>query len=283
MDREMTPSEKTEYKRHFPNLDVDRARVTDDATDVYNCIAWTVDVDWDWLWPGSTINEFDVFYQGYGFVRQGSGPVAVWALNGDYNQMTHGCISGPGHGPRWESKCGAGLRIQHGLTELEGAIYGQVIAYYAKSRDSRVLDKAAMLQDEVRKSKEVGAMLLDEYQKKALDGLKEAIPKDTVEAFENRFSAWKETWKSGHRILLSNTSYVRHSNEFVELAGMGKEIMPLLIEKLVEPDNFRALHLYDALQTDKFLKVLPGSSEEVILKGERFRAEEVVKLFLSNT
>ncbi|MBI9075948.1 MAG: hypothetical protein JEZ02_11085 [Desulfatibacillum sp.] len=282
MNRPMTASEKKEYKGYFPNLDVDRARVTDNKTSLYNCIAWTVDVDWDWLWPGPTIEQFDVFYKGYGFVRASSGPVAVWAKNGDLNQMTHGCISGEGHGPRWESKCGAGLRIQHGLNELQGVIYGQVVAYYAKSRKMRHMEKAILLQEELIKLKEVGAMLLNDHQKKALKGLQADLPKDLAEAFETRFQAWKDTWESGYRVVLSNTGYVTECDEFVNLAAMGAEIMPLLIEKLTEPDNFRALQLYDALQKETCLKVLPGSSEEVMLKGERFRAGEVVRLFLSS-
>src|SRR5881394_972577 len=59
-------------------------------------------------------------------------PIAAWGHSS--SGMTHGCISGSGHGPRWESKCGADLRIQHGLNELVGSSYGRVLAFYRRSR-----------------------------------------------------------------------------------------------------------------------------------------------------
>src|SRR4051794_36839723 len=123
MSRSMTPAEKQRFKGYFPGLDVNRAVVTGEMSAVYNRISWTVGVTNRWLWPGNTLVQFDTFYGGFGLHRAGNGPVAVWgrsALN-----MTHGCVSGPGHGPRWESKCGGDLRIQHALGELTGASYGR--------------------------------------------------------------------------------------------------------------------------------------------------------------
>jgi hypothetical protein len=81
---------------------------------VYNCISWTVGVTGRWLWPGSAIANFDTFYRGFGFVRAADGPIAAWGHSSA--SMTHGSISGPGHGPRWESKCGPDLRIHTAST-----------------------------------------------------------------------------------------------------------------------------------------------------------------------
>src|SRR4051794_15423465 len=119
MARSMTSAEKQRFRRYFPKLDVDQAVVTAERSTVYNCISWTVGVTNRWLWPGSSIADFDALYRGFGYVLSTDGPIAAWGLS--TSSMTHGCISGPGHGPRWESKCGADLRIQHGLNELAGA------------------------------------------------------------------------------------------------------------------------------------------------------------------
>jgi hypothetical protein len=104
MLRQMTPVEQTRFQGYFPNLNVTATLVTDNATPIYNCIAWTVGITNRWLWPGSSIGKFDAFYRGFGFTQSGNGPIAAWGQS--TSNMTHGSISGPGHGPRWESKCG---------------------------------------------------------------------------------------------------------------------------------------------------------------------------------
>src|SRR5438105_4800270 len=103
MARPMTAAEKSQYSKWFPNLNVNAAVVTDNATPAYNCIAWTVGITNRWLWPGSTLALFDAFYKGFGLVQASTGPIATWGHSAA--QMTHGSISGAGHGPRWESKC----------------------------------------------------------------------------------------------------------------------------------------------------------------------------------
>jgi hypothetical protein len=98
MARPMTAAEKQRFRGYFPNLDVDRAVVTGAASTVYNCLSWTVGYTDRWLWPGGSINHFDTFYRGFGFIRATDGPIAAWGHS--TSTMTHGCISGPGHGPR---------------------------------------------------------------------------------------------------------------------------------------------------------------------------------------
>src|SRR5438477_8321675 len=101
MARQMTPQEKATFKGWFPRLDVNAAVVTGEVSRVYNCISWTVEVTNRWLWPGASLADFDTFYRQFGFARSGNGPIAAWGSTA--SNMTHGCISGPRHGPRWES------------------------------------------------------------------------------------------------------------------------------------------------------------------------------------
>lgn len=132
MARPMTAAEKQRFHSYFPSLDVDRAVVTGEVSRMYNCISWTVGIIERWIWPGGSLADFDAFYGGFGFVRAGDGPIAAWGHS--TSAMTHGSISGSGHGPRWESKCGADLRIQHGLTELAGSSYGRVLSFIGGAR-----------------------------------------------------------------------------------------------------------------------------------------------------
>ena len=108
--------------------------------------------------------------------------------------MTHGCISGPGHGPRWESKCGSDLRIQHGLGELTGASYGRVVAFYTRSRSLLAFNES--LVEEVMKEKE-SKSYLSASQKKSLGSERDAIAPDLKDAFEEAFKVWRQTWFSG--------------------------------------------------------------------------------------
>jgi hypothetical protein len=131
MPRSLTPAEKREYQGVFPNLDVGAVVVTGEATSIYNGVPWTVGVTNRWLWHGPTIQQFDIFYRQFGYIRVGNGLIAAWGHS--TSGMTHGAISGPARGPRWESKCGAGLRLQHGLDELVGSSYGRMSAFYGRS------------------------------------------------------------------------------------------------------------------------------------------------------
>ena len=49
-------------------------------------------------------------YRSYGFSPSGCGTIAAFGLS--QNAMTHGSITGPDRGSRWESKAGAWLRLQ---------------------------------------------------------------------------------------------------------------------------------------------------------------------------
>lgn len=184
MSRPMTRAEKARFRRFFPGLNVNATVVTGEATNVYNCIAWTVGLTNRWIWPGNTLAQFDTFYRGLGLVRCSNGPLAAWGFSPSH--MTHGSISGPGHGPRWESKCGADLRIEHGLGELAGSSYGHVVAFYCRHHaldrgfDAGVVEQEAMKENTVRS-------YLSASQKKTLAAVIRGIP-DEVRATFKRLS-----------------------------------------------------------------------------------------------
>ncbi|HEV2804457.1 MAG TPA: hypothetical protein VGW57_05925 [Chthoniobacterales bacterium] len=274
----MTPQEKVQFRSWFPNLNVDAAVVTGEATPVYNCISWTVGVTDRWLWPGGTMVNFDTFYRGFGFVRGANGPVAAWGRS--TTDMTHGSVSGPGHGPRWESKCGASLRIQHGLNELVSNAYGHVLAFYTSSSEVRA-PFAAILEERGAESK-LETMELTVGDRSALEHLAAGVPEDLRQAYETAFAAWKATWFSGNLALDSNPYSRASGREFDALLGLGPEILPLVVKSLADDDNFLALPLYESIQPDHRMILESKANHPEILDGEQGRAGRVVRAWLSN-
>lgn len=277
MARAMTPAEKQRFRGYFPNLDVDRAVVTGEISTVYNCISWTVGVTNRWIWPGNSLADFDTLYRGFGFVRAGDGPIAAWGHS--TSTMTHGSISGKGHGPRWESKCGGDLRIQHGLRELVGSSYGRVVAFYRKTRALPSAYEA--VQEEPMRGKGTKSYL-SPRQRHALAEQRAGVPQELRTAFETAFAAWKNTWFSGGLAISSDPHTRAVGKEYDALIALGPAILPLVIEALADPDNFLALQLYDAMQPDERLLVQFGPDDDRILEGEQGRARRVVQAWFAN-
>jgi len=66
------------------------------------------------------------------------------------------------------------------------------------------------------------------------------------------------------------------------LIAVGPQILPLVVEKLADPENFLALRLYDAIQPDERLFVQYGPEDERIVEGEQARARRVVQSLITN-
>jgi hypothetical protein len=244
---------------------------------VYNCISWTVGVTNRWLWPGGSLANFDTFYHGFGFVRAGDGPVAVWGISA--SNMKHGSISGPGHGPRWESKCGPDLRIQHGLGELVGSTYGRVLAFYRKSRTLTASNEPVM--EQVMKEK-TAKSYLSPAQRRLLNEERARVPAALRATFDKAFAAWKNTWFSGGLAVSSDPHTRAVGKEYDALLALGPAVLPLVVEALADPENFFALQLYDAMQPNERLIVQYGPDDERILEGEQGRAQRVVQAWFAN-
>jgi hypothetical protein len=273
----MTSAEKQRFKGYFPNLDVNGAIVTGEASTVYNCISWTLGLADRWLWPGNTLTNFDAFYRGFGLVRANDGPIAAWGLSN--LNMTHGSVSGIGHGPRWESKCGADLLIQHGLNELVSSSYGRVLAFYRKLRTQAAPLEVAL--EHVMKEK-TAKSYLSTAQKRALLEECERLPSSLRAEFDEAFSAWKRTWFSGGLAISSNPQSRAVGKEFDRLIALGPKTLPLVVEKLADPENFFAIQLYEALQPNEKLLVQFEPDDERIVEGEQGRARRVVQAWFAN-
>lgn len=228
LPRTMTEEEKASFREYFPKLDVDKAVVTAEATPQYNCISWTVGETNQWFWPPemypnvSPEKAFDRFYARYGLRPAEEGEVAHWA---DANGPTHGSISGPGHGPRWESKCGEDLRIEHGRDELESDIYGKIVKYYTKQGGPEPV--AAHEEPEI--PQRVFTVLSERKAK---------LPDRVKEEFAKHYEDWM-TFRHQPRVRMSgNPADYCKTEAFNKIVGMGSKIMPLLMEKIAHGDFF---------------------------------------------
>jgi hypothetical protein len=118
--------------------------------------------------------------------------------------------------------------------------------------------------------------------KKALREEIQAIPAAVRQEFEAAFNAWKRTWYRGSLLITSDPRLRAVGAEYDALIAMGPKILPLLVEKLTDPENSLALQLYDALQPDPKLVVHFEPDDERILEGEEGRARRVVQTRFAN-
>lgn len=123
---------------------------------------------------------------------------------------------------------------------------------------------------------------LSASQKQLLRRQKEEVPATVRAAFEDAFRAWKEGWFRGGLAVSSDPHTRAVGAEFDALIAQGPVVLPLVIEKLADPDNFLALQLYDAMQADENLLVQYEPEDERVVEGEQGRARRVVQAWFAN-
>ena len=97
--------------------------------------------------------------------------------------------------------------------------------------------------------------------------------------FAKLYAAWQATW-SDSIVLLSSAPVARaQSAEFRELLALGQDILPLLMEKLTEPDECFALVAVDRLLPAD-LVVKHDMGDAAVLLGEQGRAIETIQRWL---
>jgi hypothetical protein len=262
--RPMTDDEKPNFKEYFPNLDVDKAVVSGPATPEYNCISWTVGETHQWFWPPSMYpglkeeDAFDKFYGSYGLHQAAQGEVARWRNN---EGLTHGCISGPEHGPRWESKCGQDLKIQHDLEELDGEIYGKPDAFYTRKGDTRTMAPYKPV----------------EIPKEVISGIKDEVAHmdpAVREKFKGLYDKWQDFRQTPSVRLSANPASYCRTEAFDKIVEMGPAAIPLLMDKIADGDFFcfQALDKIKHSQGPFEEELVPGLSKDEHNNSEQSKA-----------
>lgn len=141
-------------ERKFPNIKETGYKVTSSATELYNCIAWTIGRDDIWVWPGSKgiwptnikrdnkLSSFVDFYQMFGYYMSendqkfeiGYEKVAIY-IDPKTEGVTHAAKQT--ESGKWTSKIGPYVDVEHGtLDSLAGPDYG-IVAIMMKRKIKR--------------------------------------------------------------------------------------------------------------------------------------------------
>jgi hypothetical protein len=141
-EEERQSLERPELQASFPRLG-NKFIVLGPSTREYNCIAWTLGITYEWVWPGENVEAFDKLYATHGYARQeglnlavekGKQKIVIFAsLNrdGTINKVTHGVVQEKDG--TWTSKLGGMALIQHpNLEVLRGPSYGTPVAVYTR-------------------------------------------------------------------------------------------------------------------------------------------------------
>jgi hypothetical protein len=135
--------------------------------------------------------------------------------------------------------------------------------------------------EEIMKSKNIRSYLSRSNREELAKDIK-AVPEETRAAFEKAFADWKASWFRGGLAINSNPYSRAVRLEYDRLIALGSAIIPLVIERLSDPESFLALQLYDAIQPDPKLVVYFEPDDERILEGEQGRARRVVRAWFAN-
>ncbi len=106
-----------------------------------------------------------------------------------------------------------------------------------------------------------------------------AVDKDLRRRFEKAYAAWKSTWSHPLIVISSAPAARTQLTEFLDLIALGREILPLLMEKLTDPEEFFALVAVDRL-TRRELQVSRERGDEAVLLGKQGRAIETVQRWI---
>lgn len=124
--------------------------------------------------------------------------------------------------------------------------------------------------------------LLQSGDRDKLSRLVNAVDPDRKELFENLFSKWKQKWFTGEIAFSSDTNDNKKLREYAPLKKMGGDIIPLVAEKILAPDNFVALALFDELQETRRFSFMRKKAAVDITEGEAARAKKAVKDWLAD-
>ena len=255
-------------QRVFPYLKQEDTIITGADVTGYNCIAWSLGLNDRWINPAGSIEAFTAFYIQAGCEERmrysADTAVAAWANGG---KPTHGSRLYQEGSGLWESKLGKSYRITHGEEELSGSTYGVIVGYFTAPKKFKAKRERTKL---TAGQQETLGRLVDE----AESGLREP--------FESAFAKLKEEWHSEAFRYEASTESIRRLPVYTELVEMGPAVLPLLVAKLAEEENFFALPLYDEMQSDGLLRVSYQDEryKKDAVEGEQERARRSVAAYL---
>jgi len=295
MPRRPDSSEISFLTSVFPDLDINDVLVLAPVSIRYNCIAWSLGIDYTWINPPSALASFQTLYNtaansSHGDnwrahnnwqtqpALTGSAEVDGWGTSS--SSMTHGSrylLSADFPAGAWTSKLGQNLLITHGRQGLRGSVYGNVLTSFVRS-PTRLEIATLKTQHEEMTDPE----FFSDDEKIRIRSDIETVSKDQKTEFEAAYQAWLNAIDE-KLALSSDTRDGAALPEFGVLVEMGERIVPLLIELMARNprENFRALVVYDALIDEPTMKVAYSDDDAHLFEGEPARAARTVKMWLN--
>jgi hypothetical protein len=129
--------------RDFPRLLTNFEVLATPAPKSYNCIAWSLGITDKWVWPGTTIADFDKLNAKHGYrrlatvdlsLKAGQQKIALYATRKSDGTVvcTHQALQAADG--TWTSKLGELPLIKHMTADaVGGGSYGEVVAVYVRA------------------------------------------------------------------------------------------------------------------------------------------------------
>jgi hypothetical protein len=304
MPRPPTPKELADLVSSYPNLDKDSVVVLGEFTENYNCIAWSLGINYTWINPPPALNDFHELYATAADSVHAALSIRylAWRANSNWNMLPKGDpranIDGWGfvrggmkHASRqtesadfpaavWTSKLGGELLITHNRDAFENSQdYGVLRTSFIKVP----LPSTLMAELERRHTEMTAPELFTAIDRDNLAKALAAVPESTRQEFEMRIDSWLSAIREKLRFS-SDTRDGARLPEFVALVAMGAEILPLVVDRIFDSPTtqFRLAVLYDALQQRPELRVSYGPDDPYKFEGEPARAARSAKLWLTS-
>lgn len=282
LPRPLLTYEKKYLTRSFPNVNYQNTVVYGFPDSNYNCFAhsmflndkWIEFLDYDYLQQcyKDAVRKYSSWYN---YLDWNDGTVSraaalIWGTGRPLHasQTFGGGIS--------YSKMGRYMVLCHTDEALKEGIYGyHRFKLYPSLYTPRLNAKDAKTMKEI--SDVVQENITFSQDELAFIYKKSGVSKEKTR-FESLFNDWKEEWNWS---LSNNTATTRDLPQYAELKAIGKDIIPLLIEKMVaEEDNFFAIRLYEDLQDNPDLIIRYAPDDPCVFEGLQQTTKKTIKKWL---
>lgn len=219
--------------RQFTHLKSNQTYITGLQNSYYNCIAWSLNFTDRWINPPVSQSDFKKLYESYGYEEANSDGTIDLYYDSSSNSCTHAARFNEAD-QSWESKLGIDYRIEHGRYDLiknnaSERGYGKVFTSFKKSS---LMKNITIPQKQVlsKKEKILCQSLICQYSQQRFLEL------------EQLFNNWKQLWWKGPFQYISDTKKLTQTEEYNQL-NQNDDLLPYIIYKLTDEDNFPAVHL----------------------------------------
>ena len=260
LPRPLFTQEKVQLQKAFTCVDYTNTVVWNNWSGLYNCYAYSMGI-YSWI----EFYNWDDLYLGYGNAR------AKYHAYYDYSDSDFGTekkypvIWSQGPTPLHASLCD----FKH--SNSQRSKMGQTWLLWHSSQGDINAEEIRKMHEATQENITISRSELAIISQKA-----RAISKRSM--FESLFNEWKEAWTWSFS---SNTATTRQLPQYAELKAMGREIIPLLIEKMAtEVDNFFAIRLYEDLQDDQNQKIRYANEDPHQFEGLQQTTKKTIKKWL---